>query len=199
MYFSNPNTWFGGYYELALELGERSDERLLNPLAALWSHPSLEGCYLERDKESHEQERVVVSPGLLERTHLQGLAQLPDGRKVACGSCVIREDEGIDWLDFYLPMGALEAVYDVGGYPFDEAGVAHKEWQIPVDGWLKEIGNHIFSTVPFRLGLVGFEVSGIAYSQQIEKDGIPSERCIAYLWNDKGKLEWHPTNTWAPA
>lgn len=189
MYFTNPNTWFGGYYELALEIGGRSDKCLLNALATLWNHPSLEGVYLEREKEPDEQQHVPISPSLLDRMHLQGLAKLPDGHKVACGSCVIREDAGINWLDFYLPMGALESAYDVGGYPFDEAGVAHQKWQVPVDEWLKEIGLYIFSAVPFSLGLIGFEVSGMAYSAQIEKDGIPGERHFAYLWNNKGELE----------
>jgi hypothetical protein len=50
-YFTETETWLGGYYELAIELGSRSDERLLAALAAVWADPDLDGAYLSRDVE----------------------------------------------------------------------------------------------------------------------------------------------------
>jgi hypothetical protein len=199
MYFTPKNVWYGGFYELALELGEPSDERLFEALDALWQHPSVEGCYLENDVEPNEQKRVSPSPQLLNRMHIYGLARLPDGKQVACGSCIIREDDGSDWLDFYLPTGAVGEVYDIGGYPFDKAGFAHRDWQIPVDEWLKDIGKHIFSIVPFNLGLIGFEVSGEAYAADILKTGIPAERHIGYLLSENKLLKWYAPNTFVPS
>jgi hypothetical protein len=198
MYFTKYGTWYGGFYELAIELGEPSDERLLDALKALWQHPSLEGCYLDSDKEPNEQKRVTPSKELLDRMHVYGLALLPDGHRVACGSCLIREDDGSDWLDFYLPTGALSDAYEIGGYPydypFDEADVAHREWQIPVDEWLKSIGEYVYSIVPYRLALIGFEVSGEAYASEIAEKGVPAERYIGYLWAEGSSLEWYPPN-----
>ncbi|HST53308.1 MAG TPA: hypothetical protein VLJ61_14955 [Pyrinomonadaceae bacterium] len=194
MYFTKPETWFGGYYELAIEVGGRSGERLLSALKAVWSHPALEGCYLDRDKEPHEQRRVSVPPALAEPTHLQGLALLPNGQKVACGTCLIREEDGPDWLDFYMPMGTLGDVYEVGGYPFDMTSATHREWQTPVDEWLKGIGEWVFSSVPFSLGLIGFEVSGDAYAAQVSKEGVPAERYFGYLVPEGRKLKWYPPN-----
>lgn len=199
MYFTNPETWNGGYYELALEMGGRSDERLQMALRALWGHPTLEGCYLDREREPHQQKRVDVSSVLIEPIHLQGLARLPNGRRVACGTCLIRGEDGPDWLDFYLPMGALGEAYEVGSYPFDMAGAATKAWQVPVDEWLIGIGRRVLSVAPFQLGLVGFEACGEAYASQVSEEGVPAERYFGYLVPRDGALEWYPTNAYPPA
>ena len=96
-YFTEANTWFGGFYELALELGSRSDERLLAALAAIWSDPDFDGIYLSRDIEPSQQERLAISTDLLQLNHLHGLARLPNGATIACGICIIREEDGPCW------------------------------------------------------------------------------------------------------
>ena len=58
--FKGKNTWLGSFYELALELGSRSDERLAVALHSVWSFPDVEGCYLRPDVEPNEQPRVDV-------------------------------------------------------------------------------------------------------------------------------------------
>ncbi len=108
LYFTKDDIWYGGFYELAIEVGSNSDEQISAVLQAIWTHPALEGCYLDRSKEPHEQQRVTSAQAPLESgMHLQGLALLPNGHRIACGTCLIREDDGSDWVDFYLPMGAL--------------------------------------------------------------------------------------------
>src|SRR5215204_3547614 len=173
MYFTKYGTWYGGFYELAIELGEPSDERLVNALRALWQHPSLEGCYFDSDREPNEQQRVSPSNESLDRMHLYGLARLPNGQRVACGSCLIREGDGPDWLDFYLPTGALGDAYEIGAFPFAEANVDHRGWRVPVDEWLKSIGEYIHTVTPYRLALIGFEVSGEAYASEVAERGLP--------------------------
>lgn len=99
-YFTAPDTWFGGFYELAIELGPRSDERLLAALTAVWSDPNLDGAYLDRCMEPWQQARQTVTTESLQIGHLQGLARLPNDVTVACGTCLIREDDGPDWLQW---------------------------------------------------------------------------------------------------
>jgi len=191
-----PKTnWFGGFYELAIELGKSSDQRLFGALNALWHHPSLEGCYLNNDIEPNQQERFSPISKFLERMHLYGLAQLPNTKKVACGSCLIREDEGSDWLDFYLPTAALSDTIRLGGFPFDNIDFVYHEWQVPLDEWLKDIATHIYAEVPFKLGLIGFEVSGEVYAADISEKGLPNERPIGYLWAESTDLKWYPPKT----
>jgi len=41
LYLTKGDTWYGGFYELALEIGETSDKQLGDTLQAIWSHPSV--------------------------------------------------------------------------------------------------------------------------------------------------------------
>ena len=195
--FTKEGIWWGGFYELALELGEPSDARLSGALKALWSHPSLDGCYLERDKEPAEQPRVSPGEYTDNLAHLQGLAMLPSGKSVVCGTVNIREEGGgPDWLDFYIPIAALGDAYAIGPYPFTEDEASSKVWQQAVDNWLVELGRYVYGVVPFRLGLIGWEMSGHAHASEIAERGIPEQRYEGYLWPRHHELEWYPPNTW---
>src|SRR5690349_3835979 len=119
--FTAPDTWHGGFYELALELGERSDQRLLAALRRVWSFPAVDGCYLDWLVEPTEQPRVEPPAHLAEPGQLYGIARVPNGHEIACGTFIVREeDSGTDWLGFFLPTGALHDAYDLRGFPFDE-------------------------------------------------------------------------------
>jgi hypothetical protein len=190
--FTADKAWFGGFYELALEVGPPSDDRLRAALEALWSHPDLDGCYLDRGCEPADQPRKQPD---LESRHLLGVAQLPHGSRVACGSLLIREvEDHSDWLDFYLPMGSLWTAY--GRFPFaDRVDWPEDPWLLEVDDWLAKVGLWIARSRSFRLGLIGVEVCGEAYAADITAQGIPAERYVGYLWPSGGSVEYH-RRTW---
>jgi hypothetical protein len=192
VFAGEEDIWAGGFYELAIELGPRSDTRLESAPLTLWQNVRLEGCYLRRDFEPANQQRLQPSLSLLERYgHLLGVATLPNKSQVTCGVVAIREDSGIDWLDFYLPMGALATAYDVGAFPFDD-GKDSQWWREPLDGWLVELAQAVFAAAPFSLALVGHEVSGHAYAADLSLNGIPAERWDGYLWQETANLLWYP-------
>jgi hypothetical protein len=192
VFIGEEDIWAGGFYELAIELGPRSDTYLEAALLTLWQNARLEGCYLRRDFEPADQQRLQPSLASLEQYgHLLGVATLPNESKVACGVVAIREDSGIDWLDFYLPVGALATAYDVGAFPYDD-GKDSQWWREPLDGWLVELAQAVFVAAPFSLALVGHEVSGHAYAATIAIDGLPAERWDGYLWQEAGNLHWYP-------
>lgn len=87
---------------------------------------------------------------------------MPNGNRVVCGCTAVREDDGADWLDFLLPLGALgRANPQVGAFPFgDDGGEASLAWRHPIDPWLASIGARVYERVAFELGLIGFEASG---------------------------------------
>jgi hypothetical protein len=182
--FTADEAWIGGFHELALEVGPRSDDRLRAALEALWSHPDLDGCYLDRGREPSDQPRK--QPCLESGSHLLGVAQLPNGSRVACGSCLIREvNDGPDWLDFYLPRGALWTAF-----PF-KTEAEEADWEFEVDDWLAEVGLWIARSASFRLGLIGVEVSGEAYAADIAVQGIPANRFVGYLWPSGESVAYH--------
>lgn len=198
--FTSAETWFGGYYEIEFELGVPSDGRLALALQTVWSHPSLEGCYLSRDLEPHTQVRVSP-PDRATEGHLYGLANLPNGAKAACGTYVCRlQGEGQtpsrDLLTFYVPLGALALSYRIGGYPFSEADQV-AGWRVPLDEWLVKMGRFVYKQVPFALALIGFEVDFPEVdAKSVQQNGVPAERYDGYLLEVGGRLEWYPPTNW---
>src|SRR5947208_2014639 len=195
--FTNKDTWHGGFYELSMEMGRLSEEKLEAALEAIWIFGDLRGCYLRSDIEPQFQPQVAPDiKTLRSHNHLRGIAKLPDGKLTACGTFLLQEEAGDNWLDFYLPMGALTMANDaVGAYPFDSNGIS-QTWREPLEIWLAKIGHSVFSKVPFLLGLVGFEVSGEVTADELKVTGVPAERCMGYLYPIDGKLTWFPTNQW---
>jgi hypothetical protein len=195
--FTNKDTWHGGFYELSLEMGQLSDIKLEAAVNAIWNFADLRGCYLRPDIDPPFQSQVQPDVKvLLSHNHLRGIAKLPDGKQVACGTYLVQEEQGDKWLGFYVPMGALAMTFDqVGAYPFDSNGLS-RNWREPLESWLATIGQSVFSKVPFLLGLVGFEVSGTVRSSELKISRIPDERFIGYLYPIEGKLTWFPTNQW---
>jgi hypothetical protein len=194
-YFTAEETWLGGFYELAMEFGTPERERLETALQALWQFPGLQGCYLGRDVKPAEQACVRPALEMLEAQHLFGIATLPNGKRIACGTCLVREDNGPAWLIFYLPLGALATAYAVGAYPVDDEA-ASREWRAPLEEWLAQIGQEVYAAAAFRFGLVGWEVSWDDSVRNLESAGVPARRFIGYLYPSAGTLTWHPTNQW---
>ena len=196
-YFTRPYAWAGGAYEIAIELGPRSDERLLMALRTVWECPPLDGCYLRQDLEPTQQPRVSPSWDDVELERgVFGLARLPGGEMAPCGAATIREDHGPDWLDFFLPTGSLEEIDPrVAGYPFEENS-SQRDWREPIDEWLMQIGRRVFERVPFALALIGFEALGQLYAEQLAATGPPEDRWVGYLWPRGDHLEWYPANRW---
>lgn len=199
--FTDDENWHGGFYELALELGERSDARLQTALDVMWSDRRLNGCFSDRSRQPDEQERMQPTVAAqAEAGHLRGLATLPSGFRTVCGSVAIRsEDDEQDWLDLYIPMGSLARADErVGAYPFGSMmTVGHDapsrdslEWRRPIDDWLTEIASSVFEAVPFRLGLIGFETSGSTTADELTQ--VPDERYVAYLVPAGRDLVVHP-------
>jgi hypothetical protein len=192
--FKANDTWTGGFYELAMEVGPRSDKNAESVLSAIWSYPDLKGCFLDRSVEPADQKRV--QPRLLDNeNHLLGIAHLPNKSHVVCGTCIIREDDGPDWVDFYLPLGCLGRSYPCGGFPFGKEEDWPGNWRFELEDWFAGIGLWVAQSASFRVGLIGFEVSGAAYADEIEKDGIPRERFVGYLFpSSEGPMRYHRRN-----
>jgi len=207
MNFTAEETWRGGHYEIEIELGVPSDERLRRALQRIWSHPSVKGACFSRDQEPQAQVRVNLNEHTLEG-HLYGLATLPNGASAACGTYVCRlqgEDGALarDFLSFYVPMGAIANAYGIEPSrarenqdpPLNTKGGAptSSTWRPPLDQWLVEIGRSVFETVEFDLALVGWEVDFPRVSaESVKREGMPRERCDGYLWRNSSGLQWYP-------
>jgi hypothetical protein len=187
------DNWTGGFYELAIELGPRDDARLQAALDVLGRVNGADGYFAAHGPSAGRQHLTL--DGITRSGHLRGVTALPTGARVVCGVFAIREDEGPDWLVFYLPLEALCRVdRRIGGFPFDErSGPESLVWREPLDDWLVGIGRAVFSEVPFELGLVGFETSGEAYARDLAA-GAPPERWSGFLLPEGDRLSYSPAN-----
>jgi hypothetical protein len=85
--FTDADNWTGGFYELAIELGERSDVRIGRALDTLWRADGIDGCYGSREREPHDSEPVPCTVESLERFRPPARPGLEGGR--AAGVSVI--------------------------------------------------------------------------------------------------------------
>ena len=49
----------------------------------------------------------------------------------------------------------------------------------------------VFVAAPFPLVLIGHEVSGTDYTDEVQKTGVPEERWAGMLWREDDRLVWH--------
>jgi len=196
MKFTVEETWRGGHYEIEMELGVPSDERLRRALQRIWSHPSVKGCCFSRDQELQDQVRVNLENHALE-SMLFGVTTLPNGASAACGTFVCRlvggnDEPPRDLLSFYVPLGSIARPYAIGGYP--DSDVEHAgAWRGQLDPWLADLGRFVFEAVEFDLALVGWEVEFPSISaESVKRSGIPAKRYDGYLWRNGKGLDWHP-------
>jgi hypothetical protein len=200
--FTAHGQWDGGYYELEIELGSRSAERLLAALEALWGHPALDGPYADQEREPDEQARVAASTGA--SASLFGVATLPGGARVPCRSGAVGppiedlEPWRNDSLDFSVPAGGLGAAWpETAGLPFGD-GVDDRAWQEPLEEWFADIGRAVFERVEFRVGWICFE-TGVVDEEEWGRwlsDGVPAERSVGILRPEQAGLAWYPTTRW---
>jgi hypothetical protein len=187
--FRDQTNWSDGYYELGIEVGSTDDTPIQAVLSALWSAAEVQGSFAFTDREPWEQEPVPCTVASLADGHLHGQVRLPTGQLAVCGCVAIRGgDESSDWLDFYVPVGALEkagiAYWD--GRPFFRSAV--------MDDWLAVVGTESFRHAPFSLAVIGFDVSGCTEAATLA-GRLPAEREIGYLIPNDGVLHYGAANT----
>jgi hypothetical protein len=154
----DDENWTGGFYELALDLGAANNDRLDRAVRSMWHAAGISGCSIR----TGDNVELGVEPGataLLTHGHLRGTLRLPSGVRIVCGSLVYRTEDN-DLLELYLPLGALARTdRRIGGYPFDQhSGMESLAWRSPLDRWLADVAEAIYTQVPFRKALIGFEI-----------------------------------------
>ena len=107
--------WHAPFYELYLEFGGHSAQRLYAAVAALWAHPTLRGPYAQHDAPFSEQRPVEPAAGIDPTgdvpVHVYGTARLATGESVPCGSVAhIRPGLDDDGIILYFTAGALAQI-----------------------------------------------------------------------------------------
>jgi hypothetical protein len=206
----------GGFYELSFWLGNVTAAQIHSAVAALWSLPGIDGCYLESDRVTTMQRRISPDVAAGEGK-LYGNATLPNGHMIACGMhCSGLKDEaptdfvysstpGADTdfilLSFDIPLGALAPIYPIGGFPFGTND--HRSWREPFQNWLASIGSAVLTQLPeLPLRCAGISFEGLDFDvDKLPADfpisDPPCDRCGAYLCVRQGEIHYFPTTSWS--
>jgi hypothetical protein len=176
----------GGFYDLQLELGPRSDTRVKEVMRFLWDLPGFRGPYEFRDRPPSEQ-LVWNNPGYTVGVNYSGLTTIPHRNSAACVALCYRVDSGdkcCDVFEFSLSMEALEGVYDVGSYPFGDTSDSQK-WRPELDSWYLSIAHQIHRHMSVLSGSIGFELPLLPREDEREPYN-------GYLTVEDGVLKWLP-------
>jgi len=190
-FFTAPDTWVGGLYELVLELPERSDTCIALALSSIWQLRALTGCYLNRDVEPDVQAQVSFSD-IPHEGHVYGYVNLPNGKSCACGTYVADFNPDGLWVSFYLPLGSLGQAYHLGGYPFGDWSSTIESSLVVVNTWLKELAGSIYKDFRFVFGVIGFESGFEELKKDVLAGGIPKTRSEGLLIPENKTLSWYP-------
>ena len=186
--FIQKESWYGSYYELAIELQTSHDDiRLEKALETLWRHPNLSGHWLrienfgqKPDVISIPNEFRVESSGSF--INLYGLFSIPDiDKQAGCLSTIVRETNGSDWLDFCIPTEMLKSTFSVN-HPLE---MREYPWSAILDKYLLQMADMIYQKTPFDLAFIGDEVSGLVNKASIISEGIESQIKIYDLSKNK--------------
>ena len=209
LHIAGEDTWRGGDYELAVELGERNDARLQSAYEAVFAYKDWIGP-LNRQGNSIIPDWSCWHSDPYFWPGFTGVAVLADGRKLPASVGCVREGQdtpeekqGTDWLKVGFPMGGINAVYPTaGGYPFapaDRAKSPSKEWQITIEDYLAQLGIWIYSHVAYRLAVVAFEDMGqTRLASVVQNGGVPQDRWRGYLLPSGDQVRYYPSTVHEP-
>jgi hypothetical protein len=166
---SDRDAWTGGYYELAMQLGERDDARLQAALAVLAQAAVIDGPWHVQWQPDRIRDASWTIADLAAGA-LRGRIQLPGGDPMICAVFGVREDQGDDWLDLSIPLEALcRSDARIGGYPFAPDDGASLTWRQSIDDWFARLAAEVRQETAFRLAVIGFEVSGQVRAAELTK------------------------------
>jgi hypothetical protein len=158
--YCNPDIWRGGDVELGIEYrSSAEDQLLLRAVETLWRYPGLTGPWLTREKFGNS---IQITPDMLPRDSmlfLYGMLALPDGRKAACSSFIVRPNDGSDSLSLCLRSGMLERLFSVAYNPMS---VKTNPWLSEIEGLLADIAAWVYGAAPFELAVLGEEAAACA-------------------------------------
>jgi hypothetical protein len=163
--FLNKDLRCGGFYELSIQVCPSTEQlpiTLFNEY--VWNLPNVEGPY----NSDYEKVELEAKPWM----NYQGIINL-DNHAIPFKTINIREDEpietGYNWFDICFYAEAVEVVF----------GREYNTWEgIPnppeiLKKFLMETATELYKIHQFKLGLIGFEVSGQYYLVDLEKNLEP--------------------------
>ncbi|ULH18351.1 hypothetical protein MF271_23115 (plasmid) [Deinococcus sp. KNUC1210] len=193
--FTSSDSWLGEYFELALDLGPKDDDKLRAAWNTLWSSERLNGIYLHHQAEPEDQEKEAAESFVLDNhsAHVYAVAKVSSDISVPAHVIIVREEAGNDWLYVSFPSEIIGEIFKwpPDSYPIGDLA-EHLRWMCQIESWFTDLAQEIFASVKFEMGLIGFEIAGWPTAESIRRDGVPEKRQIGYLFPENERLIYFP-------
>lgn len=189
----DSSLWDGGRYGLAMEL-EDTDDQLDAALTALWDAGGVERCAVKTSAPPGAwHDAALTADNLRRHGLLAGVVGLPKAKRCVCGVALDTGSHGRQrWLTFFVPVVALEFA-ERRSAAFSFRGGDSLLWRRPLDRWFAAVGERVYDVMPFRLGLIGREPTGLTTAARL-REAAPPERWVGYLLPTEGALAYHPAD-----
>lgn len=197
--FTEPGVWSEDGLDLDLDFARPDAETLVQAVSALWSHPHLQGCWLENEREPTDETRLAAPyfareerarwgpPEFEGPPTLYGFARVHGRHPVPCAAYSgLGDDYMFLSLSFRAP--ALRRWLPPHGEPEGAGGPK-------MFAWLTEIGRHVHATVPIRCAVIGWEPTLPKEPALRRREFQPT---YGYLLPGPGDLEFIPPRQFSP-
>jgi hypothetical protein len=173
--FSREQAWNGGTYGLAIVVRPPDADAMQRLLSLFWNSQNVSGCYVRRDQEPADQQRVEP---LLEPPDLYGVATI-NGVEIVCSSTVVRMPDE-DWLYLTVPMGAIHDAFKVDV----TAPTEQPSWEPILLPWFIDQARALAAAASFHVAFIGWfgdNAEDDELDQFDQLGSVPSERALGYF------------------
>jgi len=186
--FTTAHAWTDDFFSMKLDLGAPNANVLVTAAEAMWSHPHLQGCWL--DSSIEPTARTRLDPRLLQEhdafpfdsdgpPSLYGFVQIQGQWIVPCMNVL---GIGSDYLFIELSMNAT-ALRDVRHPTLGPDGVCGAG----VFEWLADVARRVHATTHVKAGVIGWEPT-LPTDEELKTRGFHNTNAWGYLVPKDGDL-----------
>lgn len=173
--FNNPDIWCGSHYELSIEFqNDGNNEKLNKALEILSKSRFFTGMWNERADYLRKSVSLPLNFEDDSVTQFYGILSLSNESKLPNVISVIRVKDESDWITIAIPSAWLEERYLVN-YPLIKA---ENDWLNNIDEMYIALAEMIFKSSPFKLAIIGEEISGITNHVEISEKFVNNHICL---------------------
>jgi hypothetical protein len=152
--FTQPDCWTGGSIDALMFFGDASIPLAGKITGYAWSFPDLDGPYLDRTCEPHQQSCYDLGDfGYDGFQSLCGVMNTSDGHRVPIVQSTIIDEHGL-WIYLGSTVGGLPPRWDVGAYPFDDGKPI--TWLLPLVEQLRALTAYVHQQYPLLAASYGW-------------------------------------------
>lgn len=165
-FYTNPESWTDGFYELSIEYHPfRDGQRVNEALSALEKSRFFTGFWEEK---KDYQKRSISLPIHIEEESIKSyygtlILFESTNEELPCMISVIRIEGESDWLDISIPQAAFEKVFSCR-YPLT---TELNPWLEEINDVFARLAEAIYLKSPFDFAMVGDEISGEANQEEL--------------------------------